>query len=225
MIYVYNPKKWPSAKTLAKAIREIGGRSKLLTTHIRPTEGMIVNWGFKHPNAVFNNRIVGNKLVELQKLEEEGVRCPKASQTKVAGWYARLLHHHCGNDLVRGLTRGDYYVEPMVFIREFRVHVVDGRSIKLGMKVPARPNHHEWIRSWKLGWKIDYGTECQDTVTKGVRGQAKKAVAGLGLNFGAVDVGVREDGKAVVLEVNTAPGLDNYPTALAYAKAFKELDL
>lgn len=226
MIYIYNPKKWPSAKVLIMAIRDLEGKAKLLTKKIPvPTEGMIVNWGFPHPNAIYNRRIVGNKLKELQKLTEAEVRCPKVSVERVDGWYARLLKHKCGDDLAKNLSVGDYYVEPVPVEREFRVHVLDGKSIKIGLKIPSRANHHSWIRSWKRGWKIEYGTPCQDALTKGVRNQAKKAVEALGLDFGAVDVGVRTDNKAIVFEVNTAPGLDNFPTALAYARHFIAMDL
>jgi hypothetical protein len=53
--------------------------------------------------------------------------------------------------------------------------------------------------------------------------EAKKALESTGLAFGAVDVIFNEhQNRAYVLEVNTAPGLEER-TAEAYAKAFKEI--
>jgi glutathione synthase/RimK-type ligase-like ATP-grasp enzyme len=51
---------------------------------------------------------------------------------------------------------------------------------------------------------------------------AIKAVAALGLDFGAVDVILGRDGQFYVLEVNTACGLEER-TADKYVEAFKEM--
>ena len=52
--------------------------------------------------------------------------------------------------------------------------------------------------------------------------EATKAVAALGLDFGAVDVIYNEKyGRAYVLEVNTAPGLGE-GIAIMYARVFME---
>lgn len=48
------------------------------------------------------------------------------------------------------------------------------------------------------------------------------AVKALGLDFGAVDIGKKEDGSYIVLEVNRMAGIENENTMLAYARAIKE---
>lgn len=52
---------------------------------------------------------------------------------------------------------------------------------------------------------------------------AKSAINTLGLDFGAVDIIMNQDGDVFVLEVNTAPGISNTETAEAYINAFRSL--
>jgi D-alanine-D-alanine ligase-like ATP-grasp enzyme len=60
-------------------------------------------------------------------------------------------------------------------------------------------------------------------VPKCVADEAHKALESTGLAFGAVDVIWNEyQNKAYVLEINTAPGLEER-TAEAYANVFKEI--
>lgn len=56
-----------------------------------------------------------------------------------------------------------------------------------------------------------------------VENLALHAVAALGLDFGAVDIIMDEDGKVFVLEINSAPGLGNQDTLAAYANAFNNI--
>lgn len=56
-------------------------------------------------------------------------------------------------------------------------------------------------------------------VSDETKAEAVKAVAALGLDFGAVDIVIDREGKPVILEVNTAPGiqgttLTNYKRAI-----------
>ncbi len=108
------------------------------------------------------------------------------------------------------------------------MHVFNGKSVRAGMKSP-RPgfaNPHPWIRSSNSGWDINYDAEAQKHVAQRHRDLAKKAVAALGYDFGAVDLGLVEGPdrprSLVVLEVNSAPGLSNPNTADAYARHIVE---
>lgn len=80
----------------------------------------------------------------------------------------------------------------------------------------AKPDH--WVRNFDHGWVF-----CHDNVQqhRGAMDAAVKAVKFLGLDFGAVDVLI-SGSKAVVCEVNTAPGLEGQ-TMQAYVKKFTEL--
>lgn len=140
----------------------------------------------------------------------------------MAGYLARLYKHQEANDLLANLERGDYYVQFVPVTSEFRIHVLGGASIRAGIKVPRVDNPHPRFRSWQAGWKLDYGGPCQQVIRQRVRDAAKAAVAALGYDFGAVDLGVKEDGTAVVWEVNTAPGLEGN-TITTWANKLKEI--
>lgn len=225
MIYIYNKHGWKDAKFLAATLNELNYPAKATKkVELLTNAQLVINWGYRNPlNKGLNANIIGNKLTELEKFKAAGLRTVEFSTDKQESWLARTLKHKAGNDLLSNLEQGDYYVKKIDNIKhEFRVHVFKGRSIRTGIKLPNDeaiiPAPHPWIRSVKRGWWIDYGQACQDNITKGIRNVAKKAVAALGYDFGAVDIALLTTGKALVFEVNSAPGLSNKNTALAYAK-------
>lgn len=104
---------------------------------------------------------------------------------------------------------------------EVRVHVFRGEVIDYSKKMRARgdePNDiQKYVRSHANGWI--FGREGV------VRNEAAcaagiAAVKALGLDFGAVDIGIGKDGVAV-FEVNSAPGMEG-TTLAAYAAAFQK---
>jgi hypothetical protein len=70
--------------------------------------------------------------------------------------------------------------------------------------VQSRPDAHAWVRSHRLGWKLSYIGGANDTQKQ----IAKDAMRALHLDFGAIDLAVCNDGREIVLEVNTCPGLE-----------------
>ena len=148
---------------------------------------------------------------------------PVAQTAPVGEWLARMNDHVGGNDLLQVPTQPDYYSKKETFVKEFRIHSLAGKSIRAGVKAPrtdaafAGQTPHEWIRSWDGGWRIRYdGVSSKQKH----RDLAHAAVAALGLQFGAVDIGERADGTLVVLECNRAPGLAE-GTAAIYAQAIR----
>lgn len=135
-------------------------------------------------------------------------------------WLARRNNHVGGNDLLNP-GQADYYAKKEDFVEEFRIHSFKGRSIRAGKKVQRTEGFngtpHPWIRSWDAGWRIVYN---DITGTRGLRDLAHAAVAALGLDFGALDIGQKRDGSLIVLEVNRAPGLGE-GTAERYADAIQ----
>jgi hypothetical protein len=117
------------------------------------------------------------------------------------------MQHTQARDLRANLRQGDYYVQIIPITHEFRFHVFNGQSIRAGEKVP-RPGAtaDPVFRTHDTGWIMDYANRphlrAQD------REIAKRAVASLGYAFGAVDLGITTGGRAVVFEVNAAPGLE-----------------
>lgn len=92
---------------------------------------------------------------------------------------------------------------------EVRIHVFKGKSIRISEK------------SFFVNedGKRNYTTIKPTCEVKQARKAAKQAVKALGLDFGAVDVLVKEDGTPYVLEVNSSPGIGGTLPAL-YAETF-----
>ena len=144
-----------------------------------------------------------------------------------------------------GIDNADFFTRYFAKTHEYRAHVVQGRVVDLTQKKRSqvgvhaqrdRTLHQRIIRSHDNGWIFahedldlpgDLGARLSDT--------AISAVRALGLDFGAVDIAVRiADATAVridpqkapvikVLEVNTAPGLENTRTINAYLEAFRSV--
>jgi hypothetical protein len=134
-------------------------------------------------------------------------------------WLKRSNNHIGGNDLLHPPQTADYFSKKENLVEEFRIHVFKGKSIKAGRKVPrdgATP--HAWVRSLDGGWRILYnGFKSKQSM----REIAVGAVEALGLDFGAVDLGRKEDRSLIVLEVNRAPGLSE-GTVNSYVNAIEE---
>lgn len=105
---------------------------------------------------------------------------------------------------------------------EYRIHILNGKVFDIQRKARNRDIEDEnvnWqVRNHENGFifqRNDFDTP-QDVI-----GQSLRAVEAVGLDFGAVDVAYNaKEGKAYVLEVNTAPGLvgttlENYTEAFA----------
>jgi len=126
---------------------------------------------------------------------------------------------HVGRDGV--LQRAPMYTRYVRKADEFRVHVFDGQVIDVQQKRKRRdvPNDdvNYQIRNARYGWVF-----CRDGVQApdSVLDAAIAAVAALGLDFGAVDIGYnRQRSMPYVFEVNTAPGLEG-TTLDSYVMAF-----
>lgn len=122
---------------------------------------------------------------------------------------------------------------------EFRVHVFNGEVIDLTQKKlkggpDVRVQSDTVVRSLSNGWVHAHGNIDLDSNGREQVGRScLRAIHGLGLQFGAVDVlavldpprpdGVRPLRSFVLCEVNTGPGLENKVTIEAYTKAILRL--
>lgn len=96
----------------------------------------------------------------------------------------------------RAATHWYEYVDPELSVKEFRVHVFRGHSIRMSMKDTVDFHDYTTVKP------------PEGFPKKRIRNAAKAAVAAVGLDFGVVDVLTTEDQRTVwVLEVNAAPGL------------------
>lgn len=109
--------------------------------------------------------------------------------------------------------------------REIRVHVIGDEVVDFTQKRRVRDFEGDarsryWIRTYGNGWVYTReGVRLRDS-DKAI---AIKAVRVLGLDFGAVDMRLRDGANgAAVLEVNSAPGLAG-STLDAYERGFRKL--
>lgn len=189
-------------------------------TAMAPTRGPVAEQGIRQLQMTFGT------LIDAMR-----VAAP-APPPPVGEWLARKNNHVAARDLLGPpLPDPDYYSKRENFVNEYRVHSFMGRSIRLGMKVRRSPNSdtpfigepHAWIRSFESGWQIVYTDETliESRKKQPIRDLAHRAVAALGLNFGAVDIGELADGTLVVLEVNRAAGIEAGTTE-AYSRAIRK---
>jgi len=221
-----------SAKLLAQHLSEIVGYKVFRGP---PKQNRInINWGCVgglNPTAAVE--VAQNKLRTFQALKESEVIIPwfttsleeaKASERTLI--VRKLLNSHSGKG-IEDFTgqEAPLYVEYIKKKHEYRVHVINGTVVDVQQKrkrkvAEGAPPANPRIRNLDNGWVF-----CREEVNpdQKVLDQALLATLTLGLRWGAVDVIWNEKFQtAVVLEVNTAPGLCD-TSAKIYANAFAEI--
>lgn len=171
-----------------------------------------------------------DKYRALTELDAAGVPVPPHSRHPSDLDYPMLGRddtHSQGRDIdlilqERDITGSDYYVEYIPTAREYRVHVVNGQIVRTTQKVPegdVDPDREAvpWMRNHDTGWIF---VDPRDAFP----GQhiGAMAVDALDLDFGAVDMIVSESGDPYVLEVNTAPSLNDTNLEL-YCEQFEQM--
>jgi glutathione synthase/RimK-type ligase-like ATP-grasp enzyme len=174
------------------------------------------------------------KLASLNVMQEKHISVPVVLQpNEAAKWmsYAkgallgRRVNHTQGKDIVfclqtsdvaRALTlptseRPDFFTAYIPTKREFRVHVFGNEVIKVSEKVLTDLSKFKvsWIRNFENGFTFKNVTELVPQLKNQMNDLSIAAVQALGLDFGAVDVVLSDDGKLYVLEVNTGPSLSD----------------
>lgn len=228
-IYPYGPSN--GALALARAV---GGRliRRANSKYKHRPGNVVLNWGssgcpypaVNKPAAV---AVAQSKTETFKVLGQAGVPVPgyTASNDLANVWNqdSRVL----GRDLDRGAqgrgitvyNKGEgvgahmFYVRYVRKQREFRLHVFNGRVIFEQEKLQKNgakddPKFNKYIRSHDRGWCFAFNHLGERPVPEGVSAVAVRAVAALGLDFGAVDCAWNEHDGPVVLEVNTAPGVE-----------------
>lgn len=114
--------------------------------------------------------------------------------------------------------------------QEWRIHVVQGEVILSQLKLRRQgfeedEGYTSLVRNVETGWvySVNFDQAAYPQL-EAVKALAIRAVAALGLDFGAVDL-VERRGEPYVLEVNTAPGLEEEGSSLrAYTAAFQRIE-
>lgn len=243
--FVYCDRPSRSARALAKGLglQVLGPNSTL------PGQGAAcLNWGcsrINYPGLTINPpetiRKASNKLLFFQAMVGTDLT-PPFYTTSVAASKAlskhkivcrTILNGHSGAGIViarkqEQLVDAPLYVQYVEKTDEWRVHVLGGQVIDIQRKARSRsvPDADvNWaVRNHKNGFVyvrgdiVKYDKKVIDTLCQ----MAIQAVNTVGLDFGAVDLLSGKDGRAYVLEVNTAPGLEG-TTLTNYINVFKVL--
>jgi glutathione synthase/RimK-type ligase-like ATP-grasp enzyme len=208
---------------------------------------VVINWGrserrFKgeYINAPEAVAVASDKLRTAEHFEQHGVPQPPytTSREEAQGWLddgqavvcRTLLRASEGRGIVLAntdsgtpLAKAPLYARYVKKADEYRIHVAFGKVIDVQQKkrrLEVPDDKIDWqIRNAHNGWVFTRGGVSPPSC---VLDAAVDAVAALGLDFGAVDIGYNiKGGAGTVYEVNTAPGLEG-STLDSYYKAFVE---
>lgn len=233
------------ARALSRAITVSINRAG--TPPVSRNHNKVINWGCTElttaPGATVYNKpanvkVAVNKRLTFAALAAANVptvpvvtKLPEDRRTRT--YFARDLLTSSQGQGIRIIRPQDptpetqaplytQYVKPMV---EYRVHVAFGKAISVQAKLKRRGEERtddgQLIRNLANGWVFAVN-EIRPIDPQGSQ-VAVNAVAALGLDFGAVDMILSQNGNYLVLEVNTAPGLSAPSTLEAYKTAFNEV--
>jgi len=239
MNLLYNRHSYKTAKVLAKLLElePIHERRTSFLTMPVIRYGSSRYFGFENPqiNEPSAIALASNKFLSLEILNENDITVPKvylANKIDEMEYpvLARKNYHKQGNDILYCnnreeafnalLSSRDYFVEFIEAEMEYRLHCIDNQIVKIFRKVKREPVTNDYIRCARHGWgfyKISVG---QDWLRPMIN-KALKSVELLGLYFGAVDIIHSVDHRFVVLEVNSAPALNN-ETLILYANKLRQ---
>jgi hypothetical protein len=174
-------------------------------------------------------------LEQLTVFRNNGIPCPEFTVhlKEARKWveagdkvFGRNRRHEKGADIVGQDSatwhRKDFWSKFIPVSREYRIHIFDNERIHQSLKrfdpnAPRRRTDGLPIRNTETGWKYDHVF----SPPEGAVDLAKRAVRILGYLWGGVDFLEDTNGTSYVLEVNSAPGMDD-TTAHAYADAIKK---
>ena len=230
IFFLYHKTTRPTGRVLAKALmfRKFGIRV--------PNEplDLLIRWGNSAPsqaaieiNTAEAIRLAADKLAAFRKMSEHGIPVPEFSTMRedIRGTcFGRTRRGSKGRGIAiyqpgEGLnTPHELFTRYIKSTREFRLHVVMGRVVRVQGKYLDFPGNPlaTYIKNHENGYRFRQPRQAlrQDRMQCAV-----DAVAALGLDFGAVDMILDEEGKHYVLEVNTGPACSPL-TASAYVAAF-----
>ncbi len=245
---LYSPGTSITGRALAERLGIPGG-----TTPPNTREDFIIRWGSTKripikPSRVINKltnvALTADKLQSLAVLSNAGITTPEiitaAKADELRGYLGRekfpvlgrRIHHTQGRDIVlclqaidvrRVLNRGesDYFSVYIPTKREFRIHIFQGKNIRTNQKLLRDGNIWvPFVRNFENGYV--FGLPKKPLAPEQEQ-LAQKAVATLGLDFGAVDLIVSDENKSYILEVNTGPALQGENGLEAYTAEFQKI--
>lgn len=222
MYFLYHRTTRPTGEVLAQALGLPHG-----STPPQDRQDVVIRWGSQaslpyrpslftiNPAAAIGRAT--NKYQSLVRMRERGVVVPNFAHDPSglrAPFLGRLIDHTRGRDIILCMQlsdanreRRDFFTEYIPTAREYRARVVGDECVRISEKVLRDPDagpQVPWIRNYETGYIFRSPTVRLNAYQEAL---AVSAVKAHGLDFGAVDLVVGDDGHTYVLEVNTAPAL------------------
>jgi hypothetical protein len=240
IFFLYHRRSRPTGEILAEALSAQHGERPGWDTTLP-----IIRWGSRAFPAIDGaerrvlNRVAAierasHKLNSLEILRDRDIPVPDFDTDPEAlvrrtGYpiLGRRMQHARATDLVLCLQRRDfrrrprdYYIAYIPTNREYRLHVVGGDVIRVqGKYSDVQGDYLPWVRNFASGYRFRAPSR---RLHNARLNSAVAAVDALGLDFGAVDLIVGDDGAHYVLEVNTSPACSPR-TGAAYVNAFARM--
>ncbi len=209
---------------------------------------IVINWGSSRLPEVLRNarvlnrpsmvQVASSKIQTYRALAQAGVKTLEftESQAVAADWarnhkvVARDLDHGSQGNGIHVYQRNEqvgqhrFYTKYYTKAREFRFHVLGGNVIFTQEKKKRKGaiEYDKYVRSHSRGWCFAFNHLGENPVPQGLDELATSAVHALELDFGAVDLGWNDRDGGTVIEVNTAPGIEE-SSLEAYVNAFRSL--
>jgi glutathione synthase/RimK-type ligase-like ATP-grasp enzyme len=166
------------------------------------------SWGVSADGVILPGGYSGIHELGVDPLIGRPVNHSQGRQLFTGGW---------GETVVQVAAWGGGYISELIHkVKEYRVFVVSGRVSWVAEKTPDDPTAVAWnVASVGHFSNVRWGNWPMAVIE-----QSLKAMALSHADFGAVDVIVDADGKAYVLEINSAPGIDSEYRRACTAKCF-----
>lgn len=240
MFFLYHRRSRPTGEVLARALN---AEHNTFLTGSAPRK--LIRWGsradtwtddiFPHVlNPAAAIAMASDKLESLEVMRSAGIPVPDfdTDPEALAGRVGypilgRRTQHARATDVVLCLQRRDYRRQPRDYYvayvptnREYRLHVAGGEVIRVqGKYLDVSEDYLPWIRNYATGHRF---RAPRRRLHNARLDSAVGAVESLGLDFGAADLIVADNGAHFVLEVNTSPSCSPL-TGAAYCEAFKRM--
>lgn len=173
----------------------------------------------------------GVKTAPWKHAEKGDLRFPIVAKhimgSRGTGVY-RLTSESEYDSFVRGRTaRGEassfIYERFRAYSREYRLHVTEDGCFYTCRKVRTPECRERWKFSEGTVWLLESNPSFHKPSNWAeIEAECVKALKSCGLDFGACDVKVNKDGKFFILEINSAPGLEEH-TLAAYREMLPRL--
>ena len=234
-----------SAKSLARSmgIRRVRANGKFRNNY----NHKVICWGssvhpsFPTPQGIINNpdavAITTNKIKTLQCLADAGVPTPifftdpmEAYQYQLENECVIFERHKLSGRSGQGIrvvqpgeelsTNAPLYTVHFPKVREYRVHATTRGVFDYSAKLTRRGQDADpYVYNYDNGRVFcRNGIELPEEVVNA----SVAAINALGLDFGALDVGVDDEGNAVIFECNSAPALEG-TTLERYTAMLREM--